>query len=232
MDVCVICEKKTRNHAYLCRGCYQEHGRDAPWIEALITQERERRNQEDYNKRNDISTLEFSELEGAYEGNAFDGWDFIDGVWDDRLSVTRHEDDYYVTSDDFEDILYRQALEEEVDEEWERIVYCTLAMHWCWLADLTESETMAMQVYIYRDQPSAKEAAEYLTAVEDKPVSPEAYRRRLSDALRKLKATGKTVKARYQSHYILSLRQILNALAFAKPVQPKRKRRKPIDLTS
>jgi hypothetical protein len=172
---CPICHKRIIN-ALVCRQCKQGYDLSEPWARKLITLEKQWRNSQLRDQRHGLT--DFSDYILNVDGESYDGWDVVDGeiagrTGDAFVKAMSVEDDIFVSTELDEELL-----------EWE---FYQLAEE----ADLTEGEFNAFYVYLFlapnNDLLSSKEGASMLSEYEGKEVSPDAFRRRLSDARVKLK---------------------------------------------
>lgn len=179
---CPFCGKRIIN-AKLCRECMGKYDTSEPWAQALLGMEKRWRTLLKRDQRARVVT--FSDYTLFREGDAYDGWDILDGeigqgktsepftnAMGEEVDFTEVPDEIRLSMLEVEHMLFELAEE----------------------ADLTEGELRAFQVYLFNSPDKkpirAQIAAEILSEFEGKPVSSEAFRRRLSDARRKLKVAA------------------------------------------
>jgi hypothetical protein len=182
---CPFCGKRIVN-AMICRECKGKYDISEPWAQDLLRMETKWRSLLKRDQR--AKVLTFSEYSLFHGGDVFDGWDILDGeigqgkTSEPFVNAMGQEEDFYEIPD-YErlSMLELEHLLFELAEE----------------ADLTEGELRAFQVYLCNSPDkkpiSANLAAEILSEFEGKVVSPEAFRRRLSDARRKLKVATPSI---------------------------------------
>lgn len=185
---CAICGGGIKKRALICRKCKNNPDLDLTedWACALIEHEKnwrnvlrrdKRRNDKGYN----ISTLSLSDYIVYKDGDEYDGWDVLDG----EVSQAKTDDpltNAMGTTDIYFDVSHLEVL------YLEHHVY-----QWAEDADLTLGELNAILIVIFpphSEKISSEEYAELLSEKEDKKVSAGAFRRRLSDAKKKLKEIG------------------------------------------
>lgn len=180
---CAICGEWVQQ-ALICTECHQKGELDSDWAQALMTVEKQWRNMERRDARHGVTVL--SDYSVYKDGEMYDGWDVLDGEVEAAgassfLSAFGTPDNYF--SADW-------AL-------WEESLTEYLLYEIAEAADLTQGELNALLVYLFPPNSLAansEETAKILSQVEGKTVSADAYRRRKSDALKKLNKLGQRLR--------------------------------------
>lgn len=178
---CAICPKKVIN-ALVCNNCKREYDLTEEWAQMLMAHEKAWRASNLRDERHGVVT--FTDYQVARDGVEYDGWDVLDG----EIGSSR-TNDAFVNSMGMDDENFSDDLELELLLE-DHALY-DLADE----ADLTEGEFNAFFVYLHEPHEGkrlkSEDAADALSKLEGKTVSPAAYRRRISDALTKIKPVVK-----------------------------------------
>ena len=179
---CITCGKWKNNRSligYMCRDCRQLYSENmnSEWYLKLCDSEREWRRLNKREDRADVVTL--SELLVYADGQLYDGYDMIDG--EIGFPGRRKEKLVMEDSNNFSSLLETASpySQKEILEIW------------CEFASLTEAESNAIMIryMVYDGQKiPSRIIADLLSEYEDKNVTSSAYRRRLSNARKKLKA--------------------------------------------
>jgi hypothetical protein len=173
---CAICSKKI-NRALVCKDCKKDYDLQSEWVTEMIEMEKSWRNME----RRDIrhGAMTFTDYTVFKDGEAYDGWDVLDGEIGSGKT-----NEPFVNAMGSNDSYFQN---EELEILYEEIRIYELADH----ADLTEGEFNALWIYVFPPHSlriTSEEFAEMLSRKEGREVSAQAFRRRLSDVRKKLKA--------------------------------------------
>jgi hypothetical protein len=197
---CAICGKAV-TRSLVCRKCKATYDLSEPWAKSLQEHERKWRNALDRDANHNLVT--FSDYRIVNEEGEFDGWDVLDGEIEGKsgdafLNAMGVNDEYFVTPDEVINSILEYELYSLADE-----------------ADWTQGELNAMFIYLFAAPGNgpftSKHAAEHLSTLEGKTVTPDAYRRRLSDARKKV-TSNPTLQQRL-GNLLLSLRHDREQLA-------------------
>lgn len=180
---CAICGR-TVSEAYVCKHCRREYDLTEVWAKVLIDEEKRWRNLKRKDTRHGV--VVFSDYCFCRDQETLDGWDVLDGESD------------AMGSDDFRNALGSADTYFEEDwGNWDVALTDIIFSHVAEAADLTQGELNTLIVYLFPPHSldvSSEEAAILLTQIEGKPISNDAFRRRKSDAMKKLKRLGERLK--------------------------------------
>lgn len=200
---CAICQQPVRN-ALTCRKCCKTYPLDTPWAEHLCQAEKRYRNLELKDARHGLFCL--SDLLTTSDGQTYDGWDMLDGDIGWKTSTSRAPAQpakrktarsTKLTDDPAEPAVGDSVFGPTEEEQLNRYTFAfwddeEALRLWAEKAHLTPGEHNAVYVQAtgspeLKDQLSSVEGAAELSELENRSISPVAYRRRLSDARRKLR---------------------------------------------
>lgn len=168
---CVFCGVEQYNTSlknYSCRECRDSYDLNTTWAKKLIEFEKYWRKLEMREDRKNVNT--FSDTLINKNGESYNAWDVMNG----EIAFTEPIEP--IANSFSEDARYVPQPDKMI-----------IAYSWCTLAKLTEGETNAIFVRIGHETENSTKLAELLGKIENKKVSAVAYRRRLSDARKKLR---------------------------------------------
>jgi hypothetical protein len=181
---CAICGQSV-DRSLVCKKCRDNYDLALQWVKDLIEREKQWRNIQRRDDRH--NAVVFSDYMVYQDGDAYDGWDVLDG------EVEGLRGDAFLNAMGASDSYFQENDWLGWDEEWTEYALYEVAE----AANLTQGELNALRVYLFPPHSLAidsDEAAIILSQIEGKTVSNDAFRRRKSDAFKKFKQLGERLR--------------------------------------